>query len=93
MSTPQNIDTFVSEAVVSMEIGTGFQVRIAKATEYLIIANCKKENGELDMDKIKAANTQIESGKITQEWVNHYETLAIFLKEFDMLAKAAGFLQ
>src|ERR1035437_780395 len=92
MTPNPSIETIVPTAIVSMKVCTAFQIRIADTAEYLLITNCSKENGELDIEKMKLINKQIETDTIVDTWVSHYETMLIFLKEFEELAKQAGYI-
>ena len=92
MTVTPSIETIVPTAIVSMKVCTAFQIRVADTAEYLLITNCSKENGELDLAKMKIINKQIETDTITDPWVSHYETMLIFLKEFEELAKIEGYI-
>jgi hypothetical protein len=92
MIAPLMIQTIVPTAVVLMKVCLAFQVRVADIAEYLLITNCSLENGELDLEKMKLINKQIETDTITEPWVSHYETMLIFLKEFEELAKQEGYI-
>jgi hypothetical protein len=71
-----------SDTIIDIAIGTGYYKKIQEATMFLTEGKTEEE--------INDALKQIESQNITSEWVNHYQTLLIFCKEFESKAKELG---
>jgi len=78
------------DTVLPIEVSAGFYERIGRAAEHLILTNCTTPDGEIDLEKVKEANKQIETDTIKDEWLKHYETLLIFIYEFERQAELHG---
>jgi len=89
MPNEKNVEVIPSDAILPIQVATGFYSRVGQMAEYLVKTNCTIEN-ELDYELVKYAHHQIESGKIEEDWIRHYETCLIFVYEFEKIAKEKG---
>lgn len=77
------IEIIAPEAVVDIKCSTGYYQRVQQIVGYLVQGK--------SADQVRAAHEQIRGQNITEEWVQHYETILIFCKEFELNAKNSGF--
>ena len=76
----KEIEAIRPDAVVNIPIGTGYYKKVQELLTYVI-------KGKSEED-IKRAHEEIKSDAITEEWIKHYQTVAILCKEFETLVKA-----
>jgi hypothetical protein len=84
-SAAPSFEIIKSDTIIDIAIGTGYYKKIQEATMFLTEGKTQEE--------INDALKQIESQNVTSDWVNHYQTLLIFCKEFESKAKELGHTQ
>ena len=82
METPQKIKVIKRDAVLSINISTGFYTRCKAIAGYLIEG---KSN-----DEVNNAYERIKNSNIDQPWIEHLETILVLCAEFDKQADATG---
>lgn len=85
MDAMPSFEIIKPDTVIDIAVGTGYYKKIQEATVFMT-------QGKSEED-IKSALSQIESQNITSDWVNHYQTLLIFCKEFETKARELGHTQ
>ena len=85
MSEEQKIDIILPEALVDIKVSTGFYQKMNALLSFYTEGKSPEE--------MKNAYTQIKSQKITEPWIDHLQTIFIFLKEFQKAANDAGFVK
>lgn len=83
-SSEPRIEVIKPETVVKVSMSSGFYKRIQDIMADFLAGKTSEE--------INSAHEQISSNNITDEWVQHYETLLILAKEFEELARKEGFI-
>lgn len=78
----QTIEMIRKDALIPVTIGTGFYARLREVLLFSIQHKTQEE--------ILDANKQIESGNVTEDWVRHYETMAVLCKEIEKQATENG---
>jgi len=78
-NTANVIDVIKEDAVVAIQMSTGYYKRIQEVTKFLIE---NKSSGVMEL-----AHASIRDQKITEPWVFHYETLLILCNEFEKAAR------
>lgn len=81
-SDDQEIDVIKEDAIVSIQMSTGYYKRIQQIIAFLL------ENKSIS--EIQASHKTIAEKKVTEPWVYNYETLLILCKEFEKVARADG---
>ena len=87
------MERILPSAIVSIDFSANMNNRLLAAVNYLLTQNCCDENGNLDQTKLNEIHKQIgitQDGVYSEEWINHYVSLLIIIKEFQDLAKAQG---
>jgi len=85
MDTVPKIKTISHDAIVKIEIGTGFLEKLQKVFLYLA-TNINQE--QLDKYKKEAENKQ----EFSEDWMHHITTISILLKEIEEKAQEQGFV-
>jgi ketol-acid reductoisomerase len=78
----QSVEMIRKDALIPVTIGTGFYARLRE----VLMSTLQDRTPE----EIQEANTQIETGSITQEWVRNYETMVVLCKEIERQASEHG---
>jgi hypothetical protein len=63
------------EAIISIDMNTNFYIRLKTIAMSMVKDKSKQE--------MENANAQIKNNKVTEEWVEHLETLYILINDFD----------
>lgn len=92
-STSENPLEISGSLIVKMEVSGGYYGAVGETAEYFLKTHCANPDGSLNIDRVKEVNAQIESDNITEEWVNHYKTMLIFIYEFERIARKEGKLK
>lgn len=79
---PKEIEIINPDAVVDIKMSAGYYNRVVGVAGAFVTGKSPEQ--------MNAAHEQIKSRNITEEWVAHYETVLILLKEFEKNAKEAG---
>lgn len=79
---PKEVEIIMPEAIVEIKMSAGYYNRVIGVAGSFVTGKSQEE--------MMAAHEQIKARKITEEWVNHYETILILCKEFETNAKKAG---
>ena len=83
-STTQ-VEIIMPSAIVEIKMSTGYYQKIQEIVGFLVLGKTNEE--------MQNAHTQIKEQSITEDWINHYETILILCREFEMRAKEQGFIQ
>jgi hypothetical protein len=79
---PKEVEIIQPDAIVDIKMSAGYYNRVIGVAGSFV-------NGK-SQEQMNAAHEQIKSRNVTEEWVNHYETVLILCKEFEKNAKDAG---
>lgn len=79
------VEIIMPSAIVEIKMSTGYYQKIQAIVGFLVQGKTNEE--------MQNAHTQIKEQSITEDWINHYETILILCREFEMRAKEQGFIQ
>lgn len=85
MDAMPSFEVIKPDTILDISVGTGYYKKIQEATMFMSEGKSEEE--------LKDALKQIETQNITSDWVNHYQTLLIFCKEFETKARELGHTQ
>lgn len=83
--TTSQVEIIMPSAIVEIKMSTGYYQKIQAIVGFLVIGKTNEQ--------MQDAHTQIKEQAITEDWVNHYETILILCREFETKAKEQGFIQ
>jgi hypothetical protein len=79
------VEIIMPSAIVEIKMSTGYYQKIQAIVGFLVSGKTNEE--------MQDAHTQIKEQNVTEDWVNHYETILILCREFETKAKEQGFIQ
>lgn len=79
------VEVIMPSAIVEIKMSTGYYQKIQAIVAFLVKGKTNEE--------MQSAHTQIKEQNITEDWVNHYETILILCREFETRAGEQGFIQ
>lgn len=82
-NTSDMIEIIAPEAMVDIKCSTGYYQRVQQIVAFLAKGK--------SIEEMRNAHEQIRNQNITEEWVQHYETILIFCREFETKSKELGF--
>ncbi len=85
MNDEQKIEIIMPEALVKVEVSTGYYQAIQEMMGFII--------KDKTQDQITEAYAKIASKDLSEPWVAHLQTVLIFIKEFQKQAKEKGFVK
>lgn len=85
MSEEPKIEIILPEAIVKLEISTGFYQQMHIMLQDIIEGKTEEE--------MKDAYAQIEGDDIKEKWITNLKTILIFINDFQKQAKDLGFVK
>ncbi len=82
--TPK-VEVIMPSAIVDIKMSTGYYQKIQAVVGFLVQGKTNEE--------MQNAHSQIKEQNITEDWINHYETILILCREFETKASEQGFIQ
>lgn len=79
------VEVIMPSAIVEVKMSTGYYQRVQAIVAFLVKGKSQEE--------LQSAHEQIKEQNITEDWVNHYETILILCREFETQAAAQGFIK
>lgn len=79
------VEIIMPSAIVEVKMSTGYYQKIQAIVGFLVKGKTNEE--------MQNAHAQIKEQDITEDWINHYETILILCREFELRAKEQGFIQ
>lgn len=83
--TTSQVEIIMPSAIVEIKMSTGYYQKIQAIVGFLVTGKTNEQ--------MQNAHTQVKEQAITEDWVNHYETILILCREFETRAKEQGFIK